>query len=148
MSYRDAFLDLDPTYKDRLGRPLLRMTFDYHDNEVKMSAYVTQKMEPIMRAMGAKQIRSTPKKAGWDVVPYQTTHNTGGAIMGADPRGSAINKYSQMWDVPNLFVFGASAFPQNPGYNPTGTVGALAFMAADAITTQYLKNPGQPLVQA
>lgn len=148
MSYRDAYLDLDPTYKDRLGRPLLRMTFDYHDNEVKMSAYVTQKMEPIMRAMGAKQIRSTPKKAGWDVVPYQTTHNTGGAIMGGDPRSSAINKYSQMWDVPNLFVFGASAFPQNPGYNPTGTVGALAYMAADAITTQYLKNPGQPLVQA
>ena len=49
--------------------------------------------------------------------------------------------------MPNLFVMGASAFPQNPGYNPTGTVGALAYWAADAIRTQYLKNPG-PLVQA
>jgi gluconate 2-dehydrogenase alpha chain len=42
---------------------------------------------------------------------------------------------------------GATAFPQNPGYNPTGTVGALAFWSADAIKNQYLKNPG-PLVQA
>ena len=29
---------------------------------------------------------------------------------------------------------GASAFPQNPGYNPTGTVGALAFKAANRPT--------------
>ncbi|MDR3533612.1 MAG: GMC family oxidoreductase [Rhodopila sp.] len=148
MSYRDAYLDLDPTYKDRLGRPLLRMTFDYHENEVKMSAYLTEKMVPIMRAMGAKQINAAPKKAGWNVVPYQTTHNTGGAIIGDNPRTSAINRYSQMWDVPNLFVLGASAFPQNAGYNPTGTVGALAYLAADGITNQYLKNAGRPLVQA
>jgi gluconate 2-dehydrogenase alpha chain len=38
-------------------------------------------------------------------------------------------------------------FPQNQSYNPTGTVGALAYWAADAITKQYLKNPG-PLVHA
>jgi gluconate 2-dehydrogenase alpha chain len=44
--------------------------------------------------------------------------------------------------VPNLFVTGASGFPQNPGYNSTGTVSALAYWAADAIRTKYLKNPG------
>ncbi len=49
--------------------------------------------------------------------------------------------------MPNLFVIGASAFPQNAGYNPTGTVGALAYWAATAIREQYLKNPG-PLVHA
>lgn len=54
-----------------------------------------------------------------------------------------MNKHLQVWDVPNLFVVGASAFPQNPGYNPTGTVGALAFKAADAIRRFYLKNPGE-----
>ena len=71
----------------------------------------------------------------------------GGAVMGADPRTSAINRYLQSWDVSNLFVLGASAFPQNAGYNPTLTVGALAYWSANAITTQYLKNPG-PLVHA
>jgi gluconate 2-dehydrogenase alpha chain len=49
--------------------------------------------------------------------------------------------------VPNLFLLGAGAFPQNAGYNPTGTVGALAYHAAKAIRQQYLPAPG-PLVQA
>jgi gluconate 2-dehydrogenase alpha chain len=49
----------------------------------------------------------------------------------------------QNWDVPNLFILGASAFPQNPGYNPTLTVGALAFWAATAIRSKYLKSPGK-----
>ncbi|MFC7734943.1 GMC oxidoreductase [Roseomonas sp. GCM10028921] len=68
--------------------------------------------------------------------------------MGDNPRTSAVNKYLQVWDMPNVFVLGASAFPRNAGYNPTGTVGALTYYAAEAITKQDLKNPGQPLVQA
>jgi gluconate 2-dehydrogenase alpha chain len=44
-------------------------------------------------------------------------------------------------------VMGATAFPQNAGYNPTGTVGGLAYWAADAIVKQYLKAPG-PLVHS
>ena len=79
-------------------------------------------------------------------MPYQSTHNTGGAIMGTDPTKSALNKYLQSWDVANVFVIGASAFPQNAGKNPTGTVGALAYWAADAIRNQYLRNPGKGLV--
>jgi gluconate 2-dehydrogenase alpha chain len=51
----------------------------------------------------------------------------------------------QSWDVSNVFVMGASAFPQNAGYNPTGTVGALTYWSLDAIK-KYLKSPG-PLVQ-
>ena len=44
--------------------------------------------------------------------------------------------------VSNLFVTGASAFPHNSGYNPTGPVGALAYMSAGIIRDKYLKNPG------
>ena len=67
--------------------------------------------------------------------------------MGDNPGNSALNRYLQSWDVPNLFVQGATAFPQNAGYNPTGTVAALAFWSAAGIRSQYLKNPG-PLVHA
>jgi len=67
--------------------------------------------------------------------------------MGTDPKTSALNRYLQSWDVPNVFSVGAHAFPQNAGYNPTGTVGALAFWAAEAIRSKYLKAQG-PLVQA
>jgi gluconate 2-dehydrogenase alpha chain len=67
--------------------------------------------------------------------------------MGTNPDNSALNIYLQSWDVPNLFVQGATAFPQNPGYNPTGTVAALTFWSAAAIRSRYLKNPG-PLLRA
>ena len=97
--------------------------------------------------MGAKQTQMSRLNGPWSVVPYQTTHNTGGAVMGSNPKTSAVNRYLQSWDVPNVFVMGASAFPQNAGYNPTGTVGALTYWALDAIVGQYLKNPGA-LVQA
>jgi gluconate 2-dehydrogenase alpha chain len=58
-----------------------------------------------------------------------------------------VNRYLQSWDADNLFIMGASTFPQQPAYNPTGPVGALAYWAAEAITTRYLKSPG-PLVHA
>ena len=142
MSHRGNYLDLDPTYRDVYGRPLLRMTFDYTDNEHRMSDYLTDRATDIAKAMKAREIKVNKRKGSWDVVPYQTTHNTGGAIMGSDPSTSAVNKYLQTWDVPNLFVMGSSAFPQNPGYNPTGTVAALAYASAAAITQRYLKAPG------
>jgi len=142
-AYRDVYLDLDPTYRDRFGRPLMRMTIDFHDNEVKQNAFLTDKFAEIITAMGANQVAKQYRVAPYDATQYQTTHVNGGAIMGADPKTSALNRYLQSWDVPNLFVLGASAFPQNAGYNPTGTVAALALHSAAAIRDQYLKNPGR-----
>ncbi|HZQ75288.1 MAG TPA: GMC family oxidoreductase [Burkholderiales bacterium] len=147
MSYRDAYLDLDPTYRDVYGNPLLRMTFDFHQNELKMSKFLTDRATQIAKAMKPRSFHPKPRTGHYSIEPYQTTHNTGGAIMGSDPRTSVVNRYLQTWDVANVFVMGACAFPQNHGYNPTGTVGALTYWAADAIKNQYLKNPG-PLVHA
>lgn len=147
MSHRQNHLDLDPTYKDIYGRPLLRMTFDFTDNEHKMSDFLTDKATAIAKAMKPREMKASGREGHYSIVPYQTTHNTGGTIMGANPSNSVTNKYLQSWDVPNLFLLGAGAFPQNAGYNPTGTVGALAYHAAKAIREQYLRAPG-PLVQA
>ncbi|MBV9967773.1 MAG: GMC family oxidoreductase [Alphaproteobacteria bacterium] len=146
-SYRDVYLDLDPTYTDSFGRKLMRITFDFHPNELRMSEYLTERLAEIVQKMGPTHIDQKPRTGPYTISDYQTTHTCGGAIMGSDPKTSALNRYLQSWDVSNLFVMGATAFPQNAGYNPTGTVGALAFWAADAIVNQYLKNPG-PLVRA
>ncbi|AJE99313.1 GMC family oxidoreductase [Pandoraea apista] len=149
MSYRDACLDLDPTYKDAYGVPLLRMTFDWHDNEYAMLGYMGDRMEEVGRAMNPEKVFRAIRKKGthYDTRIYQSTHTTGGAIMGTNPSNSVVNRYLQSWDVSNVFVMGASAFPQNMGYNPTGVVAALAYWSAKAIREQYLKNAG-PLVQA
>ncbi|STW52466.1 gluconate 2-dehydrogenase, flavoprotein subunit [Klebsiella pneumoniae] len=148
-SYRQNYLDLDPNYKNVFGQPLLRMTFDWQENDIKMAQFMFDKMAPIAKAMKPKYILGSPKNANshFDTTTYQTTHMNGGAVMGEDPKTSAVNRYLQSWDVHNVFVIGASAFPQGLGYNPTGTVAALAYWSAKAIREQYLKNPG-PLVQA
>ena len=149
MSYRDRYLSLDPTYKDAHGLPLLRLTFDWHDNEYKMAAFSAARMEEIVRAMKPERQATLLMRPGdhYDVRIYQSTHTTGGAIIGSDPSNSVINRYSQSWDVSNLFVYGASAFPQNIGYNPTGLLAGLAYFSAAELRKTYLKSP-QPLVQA
>jgi gluconate 2-dehydrogenase alpha chain len=140
------YLDLDPTYKDAWGQPLLRMTFDFPDNDIRMSQYIADKVVEIGRAMGAKTVVRGGQKRPYTTTVYQSTHNCGGAIMGDDPRTSVVNRYLQCWDVPNVFSLGAAAFPQNGTYNYTVTIGALTYWALDAIKNKYLKAPG-PLVQ-
>ena len=143
MSYRDNYLSLDPTYKDAWGMPLLRMTFDWKDNDIRMTRFMAEKMRGIAQAMGPKALHVGVKAFGehFDTVSYQTTHLNGGAIMGTDRDTSAINRYLQSWDVHNVFVPGASAFPQGLGYNPTGLVAALTYWSAKAIRQVYLKSP-------
>jgi gluconate 2-dehydrogenase alpha chain len=146
VSSRNNYLDLDPTYKDAWGLPLMRMTFDFPDNDLKMSEFCTAKAMEIAKGMGAQQLAGGPRKRPYTTTQYQSTHNTGGAVMGADPNTSAVNRFLQSWDVSNVFVIGASAFPQNSAYNPTITVGALAYWSADAIVNKYMRSPG-PLVR-
>jgi gluconate 2-dehydrogenase alpha chain len=147
MAHRGNYLDLDPTYGDAYGNPLLRMTFDFPENDRRMSDYVTERAHEIAKVMGGDIVEKGSLSDHYSIVPYQTTHNTGGAIMGDDSSTSVVNRYLQSWDLHNLFVIGACNYPQNPGYNPTGTVGALAYWLLDALTQRYLKNP-QSLVQA
>jgi gluconate 2-dehydrogenase alpha chain len=134
-AYKTHFLDLDPNYRDSFGNPLIRIAFDWETNERKMIAYAGTKTLEIMKAINPDIIAGGPGSlpAHYDSSVYQSTHNTGGAIMGADPATSVVNNYLQMWDAPNVFVVGACNFPQNAGFNPTGTVGALAYRAAEGI---------------
>lgn len=143
MPHRDNYLDLDPTYKDVYGQPLLRMTFDWKANELAMTRFVVGKAADIAEAMGPREIKINIKKLGdhYDLRAYPSTHNTGGAPTGTDRATSAVNRYLQVWDVPNVFVMGANAFQHNFGYNPTGTVTALTYWAAKAIRDEYLKKP-------
>src|SRR6202048_4709587 len=136
------YLSLDPTYKDAWGQPLLRMTFDFPDNDIRMSQYIADKVVEIGRAMGGKPVVRGGAKRPYTTTVYQSTHNCGGAVMGDDPKTSAVNRYLQCWDVPNVFSLGGSSFPHNITYNYTVTIGAVTYWALDAIKNKYLKSPG------
>jgi choline dehydrogenase-like flavoprotein len=53
--------------------------------------------------------------------------------MGNDPASSVIDKYHRTHDVPNLFLADGSSFVTSGRGQPTMTIQALAFRAADHI---------------
>lgn len=141
LPHKENFLSLDSTYKDAYGLPLLQLTYNFTDQDRALHKFISEKTAEIMNEMGAKEIVEANVLADYDIVPYQSTHNTGGTIMGVDPETSVVNNYLQHWNADNLFVVGAGNFPHNSGYNPTGTVGALAYRCAEGII-KYSKNGG------
>ena len=151
VSTPENYLDLDPTWTDAYGRPLLRMTFNFPENDRRMSDYVMNRAVEIAQEMEhVTSVASTNLAAvdsNYSIVPYQTTHNVGGAAIGTDPSTSVVNRYGQMWDHHNVFVFGACLFPQNLGYNPTGPLMGLAYWTLERLKGDYLDNP-RPLMDA
>jgi gluconate 2-dehydrogenase alpha chain len=141
LAYKGNYMDLDPVYKDHFDDPLLRLTLDWRENERKMVEYVVPKAVEIARAMGAKEVTPYSELRRYDATRYQSSHLQGGTIMGRSPEHSVVNPCLQHWQVSNLFVLGASVFPQNASANPTPTILAFTYRAADAIVDQYLKNP-------
>ena len=147
-SYRQNYLDLDPTYRDANGLPLLRMTFDWGDNERKCIGLDHEEGRGDREGDGPfADERSRRQPATTTSCPTRARTTSAARSMGADPATSAVNKYLQSWDVSNVFVIGGSAFPQNSAYPPTGTIGTLACWAADNIKDTYLKRPGPMAVR-
>jgi gluconate 2-dehydrogenase alpha chain len=143
LAYRQNFVDLDPTYTDKFGDALLRLTLDWTDHERRQAAVALKVQQSLAKAMGGRVgggVRGIG--AHYNVTDYQSTHVQGGAIMGTSPENSVVNSWSQHWKMPNLWVAGASAFPQNGSVNPTLTVMAVIYRAVDGLIDRYLKRPG------
>lgn len=142
LSWRQNFMDLDPVYTDKFGDPLLRFTLDWTEHEHRQFEVANERSREIARVMGAETDDTPVPRSRYDVTRYQTTHIQGGVVMGASPESSVVTRFLQHWDLPDLWVVGASAFPQNPSHNPTLTAIAITTWAADALIDRYLKNPG------
>lgn len=138
LPYADQTIDLDPVVRDQWGLPAPRITYNWkRPNELARIEFLLQKMEDVGRAMVATKIWRGGLGSG-----APGAHHQGGARMGSDPKTSVVNRYSQSWDIPNLFLMGSATHPTMAGFNPTLTIQALAFMTADAIVNRYKKNPG------
>src|SRR5699024_7994499 len=139
------YYSLDPNYKDAFGDPLLRITRKYTDQDRKLAEFGIEKGKELLEEMGADIIEPGEIPENFLHI-YTSGHFGGGVMMGSDPKTSAVNNYSQMWDMENLFVVGGSSFPHFSCYNPTGTIGAVAYRAAEGMIN-YLENDGGLLVQ-
>jgi choline dehydrogenase-like flavoprotein len=66
----------------------------------------------------------------------QIIHELGTVRMGSNPSTSALNAHCQAHDVKNLFVTDGGPFVSQADKNPTWTILALAWRAADYIVEQ------------
>src|SRR5438552_1380390 len=139
LPYADQTIDLDPEVRDQWGLPAPRLTYDWRrPNELGRIEFMFTKLEGLAAGMGATRVWRAPMGPG-----SPGAHHEGGTRMGNNPKTSVVNRYSQSWDIPNLFVVGSSSFPTMSGFNPTLTIQALAYMSADAIVNRYKKSPGK-----
>jgi choline dehydrogenase-like flavoprotein len=122
-------MDLDPTTKDAWGLPAPRLTFAGHANDEKLGAWFGARGSELLDAAGALSVAGDyggPDNGG--------PHLLGTCRMGHDPRTSVVNADHRAHDVPNLFIVDGSNFVTSGRGQPTMTIQALAFRAADRIT--------------
>ena len=128
-------ITLDPTSKDRWGRPAIRLTYLDHDDDLSTVRFLVARAEELMDAAGAKKFWAhdvTPTDGG--------EHLLGTARMGDDPASSVIDRYHRSHDVPNLFICDGSSFVTSGRGQPTMTIMALAFRAAEHIAAAARAN--------
>jgi choline dehydrogenase-like flavoprotein len=121
-------VDLDPELTDAWGLPAIRCTFKEHEQDVRMYKHFMQKGIDLLTAAGA--LRTSPLSDAPDE-PGNSVHLLGTCRMGNDPATSVVDKSHRAHDVPNLFVVDGSSFVTSGRGQPTLTIQALAFRAAD-----------------
>ena len=121
-------ISLDPSTEDKWGRPAIRVTYRDHADDLAISRFFLKKGEEILDAAGARKV--------WTVPVTETSvaaHLLGTCRMGDDPAESVVDRYHRSHDVRNLFIVDGSSFVTSGRGQPTMTIQALAFRAADHI---------------
>jgi len=126
---------LDPVLTDSDGVPAPKIIYNYAENTKRLAAFHLKRATEAMYASGAVDVTVRP------LMTDRTQHNTGASLMatghlmgscrmGIDPQQSVVNQWGQAHDVPNLFIYDGSVFVTSSGFNPTGTICAVALRCA------------------
>ena len=121
-------ITLDPESKDIWGRPAIRETYRDHPDDLAMGGFLLDRAMELFDAAGAVK--------SWRLPILTTTggeHLLGTCRMGDDPTTSVVDSTHRSHDVPNLFICDGSSFVTSGRGQPTMTIMALAFRAADHI---------------
>lgn len=132
----DCYCELDPSVKDRWGIPVLRFHWKWTDHEYNQVRHMQQTFRTMITEMGGEPMGEMPgRDRGYGIANGGSIiHELGCVRMGGDSRTSALNADCQAWDCRNLFVADGGSFVSQADKNPTWTIMALAWRAADRIT--------------
>lgn len=121
---------------DEWGIPLLSVSVDYDDNDVKsLNDFLQQGAEMLDKA-GCKNITPNDSKQA----PGLDIHEVGGVRMGTNPQNSLLNKWNQLHACPNVFVTDGACMTSTGTQNPSLTFMALTARAANYAVDELRKN--------
>ena len=117
----------------------MRVTARFHDQELARHRYIYAKAEAMLKEAGATEtwaggLSASPTEPRLAPV---NSHAYGGTRMGTDLAQSVVDSYGVSHEVPNLMVLGGSAWPTSTGYNPTKTIMAWSWRAADHLVNNW-----------
>jgi len=121
-------ISLDPETKDDWGLPAARVTYKDHPDDLKTCKYLQDRAMIMLDGTGARRKWASPIGESEFGV-----HLLGTCRMGNDPKTSVVNADHRTHDVANLFLCDGSSFVTSGRGQPTMTIQALAFRAADRI---------------
>ena len=138
---RFSYCEIDPEIVDDWGIPVLRFHFKFSDYEWKQARHMEETFKGIIEALGGRVtgVGNAWEKSGISI-GGSIIHEVGTARMGTNPRSSVLNPYCQAHEVKNLFVTDGSCFVTNPDKNPTLTINALSWRAADYLAEAMRKG--------
>jgi len=126
---------------DSDGIPAAKILYNYSENTRRLSEFHLARATEAMEASGASSVTVRP------LMEDRSQHNTGASLMatghlmgtcrmGTDPRNSVVDQYGRSHDVPNLFIYDGSVFVTSSGFNPTGTIAAIALRSVEQLIKQ------------
>lgn len=130
LPHEDSRVEIDPVAKDHYGLPVPHVTFNLHDNDLKLIDFGMKTTMEVMAAAGAEEVVQEARYA----------HLVGGCRMGNDPNTSIVDGWCRSHDIPNLFVCDGSVFPTQGSANPALTIMSIAARTADWIISQGVDN--------
>jgi choline dehydrogenase-like flavoprotein len=137
----DSYCEIDPAVVDRWGIPVLRFHWKFSEHENRQVAHMQRTFAEWVSAMGCTSKEMPDKDGSKAIEPGGSIiHEVGGTIMGATPSASVTNSWSQSWDVKNVFVADGAVFASNADKNPTLTIMALAWRAADRVLDEMRRG--------
>ena len=141
ISNHNSYCEIDPDVVDAWGIPVVKFHFKWTDYEWKQARHMQETFTALIESMGGRvtSLGSSTEKAGISI-PGSIIHEVGTARMGDDPRTSVLNSFCQAHDVKNLFVCDGASFVTNPDKNPTLTISALSWRAADYMAEEMRKG--------
>jgi len=137
----ESFCEIDPAGTvDRWGIPVLRFHMKWSANEVAMAKDMRTSLEEIVGAAGGTPLPFEPNAEYGYLNAGGVAHEVGTVRMGKDKRTSVLNGFCQAHTVKNLFVTDGGCFTTSPDKNPTLSILALSWRAADYLLEQARKG--------